>query len=335
MNKKIVISLFICLILVSGVFIFLKNKNQQLSTQFRENHYKLWFGIDQYYLERCVKNQCKIIDKFSTDFISDVVIDESNDLIYFFKDNSLVARDFVNETEKQIYILEPEEKVLNFSLSDNNLFVVLITEDELYKNYYTFDLINNIIKKNQILFAREDEQIIGNITDLGQVEFNIMGIDTDIEGQQYLEYMAEDNQKRYRLTDNYYPYFTIAHKKNHILYFVDNYLKDLDLLSGVVQNKLILDSGHLSSDGRFVIQENNNLTGSEFFLFDLEENKRFLLFKRNSDSFLDGFWANENKYYIFIAENGYYLIDVIKHKVYFSLSDYTKYKDWGLVDVFK
>ncbi len=329
--------MIISLILVGGSFIFLKKVEDRTKLIFMKPHYRLWSTPVGFVVEQCVYNKCQTIDQVSINQRTDVELDADRHLLYFIKNGSLLARNLLNRSENEIYKLSPEDGDPVFSISNNGRFTVLFTGKEEGRYYWVFDLTNNTSEKKQITFAKKDDQIVGSIDDFGKVDFHIMGlVRGGMEGQQDFIYVTNDGNTQYKLVDNLWPYFTVAKQGNKILYEVDTFLRKLDLASGAIEDKKTEDNlgFHLSSNGHFAIKQKcDNTDFCRFILWDIDSDKDYLLFTNNEGMFIDGFWSNNDKYYIFSGAGGLHLVDISTKRVYWPWTREDKYANWSLIDM--
>lgn len=336
MRKKIII-LIISLILAGGFFIFLKKVEDGAKLTFTKEHYRLWSTPNSFVMEHCVYNKCQTVDRVDINERTDVQLDFERGLLYFVRNGVLLARDFLNHSEQEIYTFLSGENSTTFSLSNSGNFMVLFTEKEGEKYYQVFDLSDNTNEKKQITFADKDDQVIGIVDDLGKVDFHVIGlVRSGMEGQQYYKYVMDDGKVQYKLTDNFGAYFSVAKQGNKILYLEDKSLRKLDLTSGLIEDRPIVDdfNYHLSGNGHFAIKqkcENNDFC--RFILWDVDSNKDYLLFTNNDGMYIDGFWSNNDQYYIFSGAGGYRLVDINSRQTYWSWPGDDKHVGWSLIDV--
>ena len=337
MRRKIII-LLISLILASGSFIFSQKVEDKTKSIFIKEHYRLWSTPNNFVVEHCSNNKCRTINEISIDNrVADTQLDMQRQLLYFIRNGALLARNFLNNNENKIYTLSPEDNNPIFSFSNNGHFMALFTEKDGNRSYQIFDLTNNTSEKKQITFTKKDDRVIGIVDDLGKVDFHVIGlVRGGMEGQQYLDYITDDGKVRYRLTDNFGPYFTVAKQGNKISYIIDGFLRKLDLVSGAIEDKPITGgySYDLSGDGHLTMKQKcENTNVCRFILWDIENNKNYLLFTNNDGMFIDGFWSNNNKYYIFSGAGGRHLIDIANKRVYWPWTWEDKYTNWSLIDM--
>lgn len=305
---------------------------------FIKSHYRLWGTSAGFVVEKCTYNKCTIADHITFQpGQTDLQLDVEHNLLYFIKNGSLLSRNFLNHSENEIYTLAPEDNNPIFSFSNNGRFVALFTENGEKKYYQVFDLANNTSKKRQITFAKKGDQIIGIIDDFGKVDFHVIGlVRSGVEGQQDFKYVTNDGNTQYQLVGNLWPYFTVAKQGNKILYEVDTFLRKLDLTSGLIEDKKTGDNlgFHLSGGGHFAMKQKcDNANFCRFILWDIDNDKNYLLFTSNDGMFIDGFWSNNDKYYIFSGAGGRHLIDIATRRVYWPWAKEDKYTNWSLIDM--
>jgi hypothetical protein len=336
--KKKIIFLIISLILASWSFIFSKKVEERTRLVFIKPHYRLWGTPAGFVVEHCVYSKCQKAEHITFQGgQTDLRLDSKYNLLYFIKNGSLLARNFLNHSENEIYTLAPEDNNPVFSFSNNSRFMALFSEKDGQRYYQIFDLEKNISEKKQVTFVKKDDQVIGIVDDFGKIDFHVIGlVRGGMEGQQYLDYITGGGRVRYRLTDNFGPYSMVAKQGNKILYIIEGFLRKLDLLSGAIEDKPITDgySYDLSSDGHFAIKQKCETTNfCRFILWDVDNNKDYLLFTNNDGMFIDGFWSDNDKYYIFSGAGGRHLIDIATKRVYWPWAKEDKYTNWSLIDM--
>jgi len=337
MRKKIIF-LIISLILAGGSFIYSKKIEERVKLIFIKPHYRLWSTPAGFVVEHCAYNKCQTTDHITfKGGRTDLQLDANHNLLYFIKNGSLVVRNFLNHSENEIYTLVPEDNNPIFSFSNNGRFMVLFTESGEKKYYQVFDLANNTSEKRQITFAGKGDQVVGGIDDFGKIDFHVIGlVRGGMEGQQYYKYVIEGGKIQYRLTENFGYYFLVARQGNKILYIGDKSLRKLDLTSGLIEDKPIIDNFnyHLSGNGHFGMKQKcDNTDFCRFILWDIDNDKDYLLFTNNDGMFIDGFWSNNDKYYVFSGAGGRHLVDIVTRRVYWPWAGETKYDNWSLIDV--
>lgn len=337
MRKKIIF-LIISLILASGSFIYSKKIEDKIKLIFIKPHYRLWGTPAGFVVEHCVYNKCQTADHITFQGgQTDLRLDAKYNLLYFIKNGSLVARNFLNHSENEIYASSPEDSNPIFSISKNGRFMALFTEKDGQRYYQIFDLEKNISEKKQVTFAKKDDQVIGIVDDFGKVDFHVIGlVQGGMEGQQYFNYITDEGKVQHRLTDNFGAYFSVAKQGNKILYLEDKFLRKLDLTSGLIEDKPIVDNSsyHLSGNGHFAMKQKcDNTDFCRFILWDINNDKNYLLFTNNDGMFVDGFWSSNDKYYIFSGAGGRHLVDIATRRVYWPWAKEDKYASWSLIDM--